>query len=328
MKPVSWLAGGAALSTYAQIVLGATVRSSESGLGCPDWPTCHGGITPPLRFHPILEYSHRAVGTLTGVLILAACLAAWYGYRQRAGALTREARPSRRWRAQRDRAVAERDPETTHVVRLTTAALGLVIFEGMLGGAAVLLAIPGDLIAVHLTIALVILALLLLALVSSRPAAVLDVADGRGLRSFFRLALWTALAILVVVISGAIVVSSGATEHCDGWPYCQGGFTIVGGPLVIVQVVHRTLAGLAALLILVTAIRAIRRFAGVRPLAVLGWVLLGGVGLEVVMGAGLALLDQPELLKVIHVALATALWSAGVLACAFAVPRGKPCSIL
>jgi len=77
VKPVSWLAGGAALSTYAQIVLGATVRSSESGLGCPDWPTCHGGITPPLRFHPILEYSHRAVGTLTGVLILAACLAAW-----------------------------------------------------------------------------------------------------------------------------------------------------------------------------------------------------------------------------------------------------------
>jgi len=70
----------------------------------------------------------------------------------------------------------------------------------------------------------------------------------------------------------------------------------------------------------VTAIRAIRRFAGVRPLAVLGWVLLGGVGLEVVMGAGLALLDQPELLKVIHVALATALWSAGVLACAFSGP--------
>jgi hypothetical protein len=55
--------------------------------------------------------------------------------------------------------------------------------------------------------------------------------------------------------------------------------------------------------------------------------LLGGVGLEVVMGAGLALLDQPELLKVIHVALATALWSAGVLACAFAVPRGRPLSI-
>ena len=304
MKPVSWLAGGAALSTYLQIVLGATVRSSDSGLGCPDWPTCHGGITPPLRFHPILEYSHRAVGTLTGVLILATCLAAWYGYRRRVG----------------DR------KEAMHVVRLTTAALGLVIFEGILGGAAVLLAIPGDLIAVHLTIALVILALLLLALVSSQPAAVLDVPDGRGLRSFFRLALWTALAILVAVVSGAIVVSSGATEHCDGWPYCQGGFTIVGGPLVIVQVVHRTLAGLASLLVLVTAIRAIRRFAGVRPITALGWALLAGVGLEVVVGAGLALLDQPELLKVIHVALATALWSAGVLACAFAA-RGRPLSI-
>lgn len=293
MKPVSWLTGCAALSTYVQIVLGATVRSSDSGLGCPDWPTCHGGITPPLRLHPILEYSHRAVGTVTGVLILATCLAAWYGYRR----------------------------SDRHVVRLTTAALGLVIVEGLLGGAAVLLAIPGDLIVVHLAIALVILALLLVALISSRPAVLL-VPDGTALRRFFRLALGTSLAILVAVVSGAVVVSSGATDRCDGWPFCPGGFTVADGPLVIVQVVHRTLAGLATLLVLVTAIRAIRRFAGVRPLTALGWALLAGVGLEVAVGAGLALLDQPDLLKVIHVALATALWSAGVLASAFAVPGG------
>jgi heme a synthase len=44
------------------IVTGAAVRLSDSGLGCPDWPTCsQHHLTPPLRLHALVEFGNRVV---------------------------------------------------------------------------------------------------------------------------------------------------------------------------------------------------------------------------------------------------------------------------
>jgi heme a synthase len=44
------------------IVTGAAVRLTDSGLGCPDWPTCsRDRLTPPLALHPLVEFSNRMV---------------------------------------------------------------------------------------------------------------------------------------------------------------------------------------------------------------------------------------------------------------------------
>src|ERR1700716_4408221 len=80
-----------AIFAYLQIALGGVVRVSGSGLGCPDWPLCHGRPYPPADLHAIIEYSHRAVGTVTGVLIIATVVLAWVVYRTR--------RPIVAWRA-------------------------------------------------------------------------------------------------------------------------------------------------------------------------------------------------------------------------------------
>ena len=63
-----------AVFAYLQIALGGVVRVSGSGLGCPDWPLCHGRPYPPADAHAIIEYSHRAVGSVTGVLIMTGVL--------------------------------------------------------------------------------------------------------------------------------------------------------------------------------------------------------------------------------------------------------------
>src|SRR6266566_3838718 len=55
---------------YLQIALGGVVRVTDSGLGCPDWPLCHGRPYPAADIHSIIEYSHRTVGTITGVLVV------------------------------------------------------------------------------------------------------------------------------------------------------------------------------------------------------------------------------------------------------------------
>src|SRR5215510_7284430 len=103
------LAFTTALFAYLQIALGGIVRVSGSGLGCPDWPLCHGRPYPPADLNAIIEYSHRTVGAITGVLIIATVVAAWAVYRSR--------RPIVAW--------------------LATASLIAVAVEGGLGGVVV-----------------------------------------------------------------------------------------------------------------------------------------------------------------------------------------------
>src|SRR5258705_13165045 len=132
MLSVPWfrrLAVATALCAYLQIALGGVVRVSDSGLGCPDWPLCHGRPYPPADVHAIIEYSHRAVGTLTGILIIATVLLAWAIFRHR--------RPAVAW--------------------LATASLIGVVGEGVLGGVVVANELTPWLVLIHLGLAMVIL---------------------------------------------------------------------------------------------------------------------------------------------------------------------------
>src|SRR3954447_17732152 len=68
-----------ALAALAMIVLtGAGVRLSGSGLGCPDWPKCYGGTTPPLESHAVIEYTNRLITGIVGLAVIAAALLAWF----------------------------------------------------------------------------------------------------------------------------------------------------------------------------------------------------------------------------------------------------------
>jgi len=53
------------------------VRLTGSGLGCPDWPKCYGGVAPPLETHAWIEYGNRLISGLVGLAAAAAGLLAW-----------------------------------------------------------------------------------------------------------------------------------------------------------------------------------------------------------------------------------------------------------
>lgn len=65
--------------TVLNVVTGAAVRLSDSGLGCPDWPTCsQRHLTPPLSLHPVVEFGNRVVVTLLVVSCAATVLASLF----------------------------------------------------------------------------------------------------------------------------------------------------------------------------------------------------------------------------------------------------------
>lgn len=68
-----------ALAALSLIVLtGAAVRLTGSGLGCPDWPKCYGGTTPPLEYHAVIEYGNRLLTGFVGLAVIAASVLAWF----------------------------------------------------------------------------------------------------------------------------------------------------------------------------------------------------------------------------------------------------------
>src|SRR5256884_9332699 len=115
----------AAFFAYLQIALGGVVRVTGSGLGCPDWPLCNGRPYPAADVHSIIEYSHRTVGAVTGVLLIATVVLAWTVFRHQ--------RPLVAW--------------------LGTSSLVAIAAEGALGGVVVVKELAPWLVVAHLGLA-------------------------------------------------------------------------------------------------------------------------------------------------------------------------------
>jgi heme A synthase len=276
-----------ALFAYLQIALGGVVRVSGSGLGCPDWPLCHGRPYPPADPHAIIEYSHRAVGSVTGVLIIATVVMAWVVFRKR--------RPLVAW--------------------LATASLIGIVGEGLVGGVVVAQELSPWLVLVHLGLAMMIIGFLVATAVMAMPPSS-GVRDPR----FRRLAVVATAATYLLLLTGSTVVASEADDSCHSWPLCGNGFAFDFGGVNAFTMLHRgsvLIVGLLLLYVLSTAVRRWRSVAGMGPVA---GAAIAAFVLQVTVGAGSAV-GGGALFDGLHVALATLVWSGILATTLLAFPR-------
>jgi cytochrome c oxidase assembly protein subunit 15 len=198
----------AVIYTFVVVVVGAYVRLSDAGLGCPDWPGCYGELTPHHAQDDIAkavadqggthgpvslgkawkEMFHRYIAGGLGLLILAITAMAW---------LRRRDLGQSPW--------------------LATSLLVLVVFQAALGMWTVTLLLKPVIVTLHLLGGLATLALLAWLAMRQEKLSLPAYAE--------RLRPWAVLALLVVIAQialGGWVSTNYAALACVDFPTCHG----------------------------------------------------------------------------------------------------------
>ena len=274
-RTLRWLTLATLVATYLLIVLGSTVRVTESGMGCKGWPLCSGQVGPIDNIHALLEQSHRYLATIVTILICVVAVVVW-----RAG------------------------KRASHLRTLAVAGVGVIAVQIVLGAITVITNNAPATVALHLIVGLLFLAIVT---VTAVRAFIGPEWEWDPFRNGGQLAFWSLASIFLVLISGSLVVDGGAEEACPSWPFCVGSHA--QGGLIDLQLIHRAIVLIGTVLVLAYLVKVLRSSsisASQRGLSITALVLLA---VQIAAGAVVAITKAPEALADIHLALAAALWS-------------------
>lgn len=303
-----YLAAALALTV---IVLGAWVRLTDAGLGCPDWPGCYGQLTVPDEDHehaaareafpdrpldPVKarnEMIHRYVATTLGLVI---CGIAGLALANR------------------------RDPRQP--VGLPLLLLGTVVVQGLLGMLTVTLLVKPLIVVLHLLGGLSTLGLAFwLILEAARQRAV---SAPRVARRAFGPAVLALVVLVCQIILGGWTSSNYAALACPDLPGCLGqlwpeeadfseafilwrglGVNYEGGVLdaaarVAIHLTHRLGAFITLVVMIVVGGRATRRPLNPAPMAAAGWLVIAAVSLQMILGTSTVWFGLPLWVATAH----------------------------
>jgi heme A synthase len=280
------------IATYGLIVLGGTVRVTDSGTACPDWPLCHGQIIPPADTKVWIEFSHRLVASIVGFLIIAVAFIIWRRYRD-------------------------------NRIMLVAAATSVVLLgaQVLVGGVTVGTETAAGIVAIHLTIALTLIScLIIMAAGVQRPFAD-STWTVRGLAAALpKLTIATLGGVFALIIVGAFVSQMGAGLAYPDWPLFDGALTSSGSRNGDIHYAHRLLAVVVGVVALAFAMMAFKR--ETNTLVIAGVAVAAALfAAQVLVGASNIWLDLATSVRIVHLALASALWAVLVFALAWSHMR-------
>lgn len=174
------------VATLLLMAIGSATRVMNAGLACPDWPLCYGELVPAqqMNFQVFLEWFHRLDAAVIGCGAIALSALSWW-YRR---------------------------DLPTWLPWSSTFALGLIIFQGVLGGLTVTEMLRFDIVTAHLGTALLFFSTLLIIGFSLMPYQ----ATG-NIGKLPWIALTASIFVYLQSLLGALVGSQWALHQCFGY---------------------------------------------------------------------------------------------------------------
>lgn len=264
LKRLAWLTSFGMLFV---LLGGALVTKTESGRGCgTDWPLCNGKFIPAYTLESLIEYSHRMVSGVVGLLVLTVFVFVLMFYRQR-----------------------------KDFILFAGSALFFTVLQAALGALAVIVEQNSAVKALHFGFSLLAFSsTLLLTIFVARlhhPAhssgwGEARLVNGSTVSLKLQGVVWSiTIYSYVVVYIGAYVRHTGSVAGCTGWPLCNGEFFpgFAGEPGI--AFIHRlaALALFSSILYLLLLIR--RHYKTVRELLLAGQAAFLLVLSQVLSGA-------------------------------------------
>ena len=287
-------------AVYFLILVGASVRASGAGMGCPDWPTCFGQWIPPTaesqlpanyqevyaelgygdtRFNVVktwTEYLNRLIGVTIGLLIFAT---AWVSM------------PLRRLDAS--------------ITTASVTAFLMVGFQGWLGSRVVSSNLQPGMITLHMLMALAIVATLMFALAQSRRQ-IMATQPVLAIDSKFKKWLYIVLGMTILQVAMGtqvremtdLIKEAQGEELRSSWIEAMPWFFYV----------HRSFSALVLCANLWLARLLINSLGWVHTLTRLTFAMIAVIGLSVISGATLGHLGMPAFVQPTHLLAATLLF--------------------
>nr|WP_295973665.1 heme A synthase [uncultured Bacillus sp.] len=278
-RVLKWLSVLTTIGMLFILIGGALVTKTDSGMGCGrTWPLCNGKFVPDeITSELIIELAHRVVSGSVGIMVILLSVLAW----RKIGHI-RETR------------------------FLAAGSIIFLVFQGLLGAAAVIWGQSDFVLALHFGISLisfatVFLLTLLIFEIDKKFDAEKLILDVRLKRHIFGVTIYS----YFVVYTGALVRHVNASHVCRDWPLCRNDQLILPTNLYEwVQMGHRAAAGLIFLWIGFIAFLAIKNYRH-QKIIYWGWIIsFLLVTLQVIAGAFIIILPAFSL----YIALAHALF--------------------
>jgi heme o synthase len=266
-------------TALALVTIGVIVRATDSGLGCPDWPLCHGQLIPALDDTKAwIEWVHRTVAVIIGFEILGLALLAVVDHRDRRSIL---------WPS--------------------FGAVGLVGFQAWLGRETVRLGNSGESVTAHLAAALALVGLLVFLTVrAGYPARI----GGRGgSQRFTLLAAFTTAVTFALLLFGSHVTATASALVFPDWPLMNGSLLPAVTDATSAHVLHRWVAAVVGVIVAILAVvawRTERDHPTLVRLAVGSAVLFA---VQVAIGGAQVLTRLAEWTQTLHLALGAVIWA-------------------
>jgi protoheme IX farnesyltransferase len=261
------------------VIVGVIVRATDSGLGCPDWPTCHGQVIPPLDDPKAwIEWIHRTIAAIIGIQILALAALALRDHRDRRS-----------------------------LVWPSIAAVALVGFQAWLGRETVRLGNSGESVTAHLTAAMLLVALLVF--VTVRAGFPARLAGSAASQRFTLLAAFTALATFALLLFGSHVTATDSALVFPDWPLMGGTLTPALTEVTSAHVLHRWVAAVVGLVVAALAIVAWRTQRDRPTILRLTLLAAGLYAVQVVVGGLQVITKLSEWTQTLHLGLGAVIFA-------------------